>query len=382
MSDARSGPEPRPLSALMSPTALADEVAGGFVRRTRHPELPLSVYAYTARCFLTQHWTPVTRWTRGLIVDDAAGTIAAQAFPKFFNAEQHTPDSPFAPPLPADEPFELYDKVDGSLGIVFHHAGRWHAATKSSFTSPQAVWAQAWLDAHDTGALSPGTTYLAEVVYPENRIVVDHGSRSTLVLLGGYGPDGAEVRLADLAAAWHGIGDVVGSHRPGSLAGLLHGAANNVGPDGRPLAGTEAEGWVVRFASGVRAKVKLGDYVRLHATMTRTNERGVWEVLSRGGDPAELFDRMPDEFRAWILTVAARLTRERDAWSAAAHAAFAAIGPAPDRPAFARKATDPSLKTYRAALFLLYDNRPIDELAWRAVRPATAGVPFLVGDPG
>jgi RNA ligase len=365
---------------LFPPADLAAEVAAGHVRRTPHPELPFAVYAYTPRCVYANHWTPVTLRTRGLIVDDAAGAVVAQPFPKFFNADQHGPDSPFAPPLPDGEPFEVYDKVDGSLGIVFHHEGRWFAATKSSFTSPQAVWAQSWLDARGTDVLVPGTTYLAEIVYPENRIIVDNGARSTLVLLAGYAADGAEVPLAELAPAWRALGgDVVGVRKAASVAELIRDAAGNRGPDGSPVSGAEAEGWVVRYASGVRVKVKTGDYVRLHGAMTRTNERGIWEVLSRGEDPATLFERMPDEFRTWVLDVAAGLARDRAAWAESAEAAFAAIGPVADRAAFARAATDRPLREYRSALFRLYDGRGIDDLSWRAVKPA-AGSPFRVPD--
>ncbi len=129
---------------------------------------------------------------RGLVADDTTGRIVGLPLPKFFNLAEHATGSPYAPPLP-DEPFEVYDKVDGSLAVVFHYAGRWHAASKGSFTSSQAVWAQRRLDAADTTGLAPGTTYLAEMLYPANRIVVNYGERRDLVLLAVFGPDGTEV---------------------------------------------------------------------------------------------------------------------------------------------------------------------------------------------
>ncbi|MET9842806.1 hypothetical protein ABZZ01_34320, partial [Streptomyces virginiae] len=78
-----------------------------------------------------------------------------------------------------------------------HYAGRWRVASKGSFISAQAVWAQRRLDGADTAALHPGTTYLAEILYPQNRIVVDYGDRRDLVLLAAFGLDGTEVPLAE-----------------------------------------------------------------------------------------------------------------------------------------------------------------------------------------
>ncbi|MDI2131494.1 RNA ligase [Yinghuangia seranimata] len=380
------------LAALLPPEELAAEVAAGRVRRTRHPDpaLPLSVYAYGPQCVFANHWTPVTRRARGLVVDDESGEVVALTFPKFFNYDQHQAGSPFAPELPHGEPFEVFDKLDGSLGIVFHYGGRWHAATKSAFASEQALWAQAWLAARDTAGLTPGTTYLAEIIYPRNRIVVDNGDRKGLVLLGAFAADGTELPLSSCADAWRSLGgDVVAAHPAPPLDTLVRHARADLGLDGRPVSGTEAEGWVVRFASGLRVKVKSADYVRLHGAMSRTTERGVWEVLSAGDDPAVLFDRMPDEFRAWILDTANRLRAAHQAWTAAAEAAYAQVLAAeaetgtdarPDRPAFARLAAAHP-REVRSALFLLYDGRPIDALAWRHIKPA-AGAPFITADAG
>lgn len=372
----------RPLSDLLPPTELADEVAAGHVRRTRHPSLPLSVYAYTPRCVFGDHWTDVTAWCRGLVVDDTTGEIVANPFRKFFNADQHLAGSPYATPLSPDEPFDVYDKLDGSLGIVFHFADRWHVATKSAFASEQAVWGQRWLAARDTSALRPGTTYLAEIIHPGNRIVVDNGALEGLVLLGAFAADGTEVPLPDAAAAWVATGGtVVRTHTVGSLDELLRLAADDRGLDGTALSGARAEGWVVRFASGLRVKVKLADYVRLHGALSRTTERSVWEALSAGADIADLFERMPDEFRTRILDTAARLRAAHAECIAAARAAYADIGPTPDRRAFAERVRDPRYAASKSALFLLLDGRPIDRWAWGQVKPPV-GPPFRPAEIG
>lgn len=173
------------LDTLFPRADLARAIQDGHVSAVAHPELPLTVYAYTRLCQYTAAWTPVTIRCRGLVVDDTDNQIGAWPFEKFFNAAEHVLDRPYAPPLP-DEPFRIYDKVDGSLGIVFHYAGKWRAATRGAFISDEARWAQRWLDSHDTTALVPSIAYLAELVFPQNRVVVHYGDRQDMVLLGAY----------------------------------------------------------------------------------------------------------------------------------------------------------------------------------------------------
>lgn len=346
---------------------LAAALDAGHVTRKEHPSLPLAIYTYTRICQYDNIWTPVTMRCRGLIADTASQQIAAMPFPKIFVTGMHGAGHPFAPPLPA-EPFEIYEKVDGSLAIVFHYDGRWHAASKGSFISEQAQWAQHRLDTRDTSALDPKLTYLAEAIYPSNRIVVDYGDREDLVLLAAYRPaDGTELPLADAAEHWAPIGPAArawGLHS--DITELEKAAAGDTTMSGRTVGGTAEEGYVIRFASGLRAKVKLSAYLALHKLYTGTNERTVWEVLASGQDPAVLFDQVPDEFAAWVRGIADQLRQLASDYIEAAAADFAAIGRLPQRKEFALKAVD---SPYRAALFRLYDGRDITDLAWKHVRP-------------
>ncbi|MFG1807199.1 RNA ligase [Streptomyces sp. NPDC049040] len=390
------------LCDLFDPGDLEAAVAAGHVTRRAHPELPISVLTYTRTAQYEAAWTPVTTRCRGLIADDTSGEIVAWPFGKFFNAGEHGTGRPYAPPLP-DEPFEVYDKVDGSLGIVFHHEGRWRAASKGSFTGEQALWAQAWLDGHDTGRLTPGTTYLAEVLYPENRIVVDYGGRRDMVLLAAFDAAGREIPLRDAAGGWEPVGSVVRTWPAMPLADLLLAAGDDMRLDGRPASGTDAEGWVLRFASGIRVKVKLDGYVRLHRVLTGITERDIWRYAGMqrltghdrghtakalGVSPAEiaaletagtgpldaLLAQVPDEFDAWVRSVVAGLEARAEDMTRAIRDTYRGIAQlAGDRGGFARAArqatTDPSV---HAAMFRLLNGKSTDLLVWRAVRPAAA----------
>ncbi|MFE0800119.1 RNA ligase [Streptomyces sp. NPDC058812] len=397
------------LTELIPADEMAAAINAGHISRKQHPTLPLSIYTYTRTAQYSRVWTNATIRCRGLIADDKTGEVIAWPFPKFFNVGEHGHGFDYAPPLPADEPFEVYDKVDGSLGIVFHYAGRWHVASKGSFTSEQAQWAQAWLDDRDTGALWPDTTYLAEIIYPGNRIVVDYGDRKDLVLLGAFDKDGTEIPLRTASVEWLEIGNVVRSWPAMPLPDLLKLTEANARPDGQPTGGMHAEGYVIRYANGTRAKAKLAEYVRLHKILTGINERDIWRMLGMqkyadqspklvakalGCTPAEvtaladadrgpldaLLETVPDEFDTWVRSVVARLEQDAASLAEQARAEYDLISHlAADRGAFARAAQGIAHQGVRACMFLTLDGRPHDLHLWRAIRPE-ATAPYVADD--
>ncbi|MFB6619222.1 RNA ligase [Streptomyces sp. NPDC085524] len=383
------------LHDLLPAQALDHAIEAGHVTRKTHPELPLSIYTYTRTAQYEHVWNEVTTRCRGLVADDDTGAVVALPLPKFFNVSEHESGRPYAPALP-DEPFEVYDKVDGSLGVVFHYAGRWNVASKGSFISAQATWAQRRLDGKDTAGLRPGTTYLAEILYPGNRIVVDYGDRRDLVLLAAYGADGTEVPLAEAAAHWEGIGSVVTVWPAMPLDELMALTASNTLPGGTPASGIDAEGFVLRFASGVRAKAKLAEYVRLHRVLTKVTERDIWrahgiqrfagrpvkqlaqglgctaaEIEAWGGKPLDaLLDQVPDEFDAWVREMIARFEDEAERRGRAVEEAYAGLAHlAADRGAFARAVKELPDRAIRPAMFLRLDGKPTDLVVWRFIRP-------------
>ncbi|MFF3604831.1 RNA ligase [Streptomyces sp. NPDC002463] len=383
------------LHDLMPSDELAAALANGHVTRKHHPELPLSIYTYTRACQYAQVWNRVTTRCRGLVADDTTGRIVALPLPKFFNLSEHAGGRPYAPPLP-DEPFEVYDKVDGSLAVVFHYADRWHVASKGSFTSGQATWAQRRLDAADTTGLTPGVTYLAEMLYPGNRIVVNYGERRDLVLLAAFRADGTELPLAEAAEGWQPLGSVVRTWPAMGVDELVALTESNTLPGGARATGTDAEGFVLRFASGMRAKAKLSEYVRLHKVLTGVTERDIWrshgiqrfaalpagelakglgcavtDVEASGGKPLDaLLEQVPDEFDAWVREVITRLEAAADDRERAVDEAYARLAHlADDRAAFARAASGLTDRALRALLFLRLDGRPTDLLVWRQLRP-------------
>lgn len=267
----------------------------------------LRILNYTARATYSRTWNAATLLCRGLIVD-TAGRVMARPFPKFFNA-----DEPDAPPIPQDVPMVVTEKLDGSLGIAYHHPdGGIRVATRGSLDSEQAVEAsRIWRDKYRRVRFGREITPLFEIIYPSNRIVVDYGDRRDLVLLAVIDiRTGADLPLGCLD--WPG--PVAGQHEFESFSELAHSVS----------AGSESgrEGYVVRFDTGagvphVRFKFKFPEYVVAHRIVTGLTSLRVWEIVA----VADVIDRGID-----AKTAAARLRLDPDTVEAIAQRGSDPVG--------------------------------------------------------
>lgn len=262
---------------------LTAAVRDGHVSERRHPDRPdLALYCYTNRCVYENAWTPVIEAARGLVLDHGTKRVVATPFPKFFNHGERNAAMP-------DEPFEVFDKLDGSLGIVFFDdvASTWRVATKGSFTSAQAQWAAAHLATLNVASLEKGATYCFEIVYTANRIVVRYPWEG-LALLAVYGHSGHEWSRGDVLAEAKALGSrVVLSHRYDTLDAMVDAA--------RTFA-ADREGFVVRFASGYRLKIKGAEYLRVHRLVSRVTPLALWESMAAGDDLDAIRREIPEEF--------------------------------------------------------------------------------------
>jgi len=175
----------------------------GLLHKQFHPTYPLIIWNYSSRVQYEKLWTPLLMMCRGLVTD-FDGNIKARSFPKFFNYEEHKPED-----IP-NEDFVVYEKLDGSLGILFYYEevlsdekryniwfnnnyetgmerffdpnnlpdfdntyydptpktkGEWILATRGSFTSPQAIKGKELLKKYPLDKLNKNNTYLFEIIY-------------------------------------------------------------------------------------------------------------------------------------------------------------------------------------------------------------------------
>lgn len=323
--------------------ALEEMISSGYVRMTKHPERPLYIYNYTAKTQYEYMWNEVTMLCRGLILDENY-TIVARPFTKFFNYGE-VPDQQI-PSLP----FEVYDKMDGSLGILYWWNERPYIASRGSFMSEQAIKATELLYdkyAKSIDQLDKTKTYLFEIIYPENRIVIDYGHKEELVLLAIVDiKTGVETPLTDIGfpvvKRYDGLNDLQAI---------------------RQMQMDNKEGFIIRFDNGFRIKIKFAEYVRLHRIITQVSSKTIWEHLRDNQSMDELLDKVPDEFYNWVREMIAEFWEAYRKIEAEAKAEYKELED--------RKATALYFQTcqHPAILFKLYEKRAYDAIIWKMLKP-------------
>lgn len=315
-----------------------------YINVQKHPSAELYIYNYSQTTQFEGFWNECTLMSRGLILNDK-GDIIARPFPKFFNYEEM--DSAQIP----NESFEVYEKMDGSLGILYWLDNVPYIVTRGSFSSEQALWASEFLHknyAHLFTKLNRKYTYLFEIIYPENRIVVNYGETKDLVLLAII--ETATGRDIDLS-------ENVGFNEVKKFDGLT---------DYQYLKNYDAlnfEGFVLKFKSGFRLKVKLPEYVRLHRIITNISTVDIWEHLSENKPFEEFLENVPDEFYDWVKGVKADLEANFSAIEAESKAVFRAFD---DRKTAAEYYLQ---QKYPMILFKMMDNRKYEHIIWKLIRP-------------
>jgi hypothetical protein len=155
----------------------------GWLLSQNHPTLPLIIWNYSQTTQYENYWDEITLSCRGLVTNDK-GNIVARGFNKFFNIEE----GKFEP----TENFEVWEKMDGSLLLVFWYEGQWVVATRGSFTSDQSIKGIELLKKYNTDIMFRHLTFCFEILFPQNRVVVDYGDYEGLVLLGTFDKNGKE----------------------------------------------------------------------------------------------------------------------------------------------------------------------------------------------
>lgn len=314
----------------------------------KHPTADLFIYNYTPKVQYYKLWNEITLQTRGLILD-AEMNIVARPFRKFFNLEEHQPNE-----IPQTA-FDVFEKLDGSLGILYWLNDKPFIATRGSFESEQAQKATEILYSKyaDTFIrLDKSSTYLFEIIYPKNRIVVDYGSVEDLFLLARIDNEtGNDLPVYEstgfkIVKRFDGIND---------LQQL------------KALEGYNKEGFVIRFQNGFRVKMKFAEYVRLHRIITGVSNVTIWEYLKEGKSFDELLVKVPDEFYDWILQTANGLEMNFKLIYDNAQEVYRKLYHE-DKKIFALRVLDEA-KEISSILFNIYNGKKVEPVIWKMIRP-------------
>lgn len=333
----------------MNNELLQEMIDKKYISKQKHPVMDLFIYNYTKQTQYEWLWNEATKKCRGLIMD-SGDNIIANPFEKFFNIEELDAKEQ---PIP-NEPFEVYEKVDGSLGILYWFDGIPTIATRGSFISEQAQEGTKMLIEnykHTWEKLDKSKTYLFEIVYPDNRIVIDYGDlRELKLLVIRDTKTGEEFPLEDIGfpivKRFDGIRD---------FRKL------------KELEEDNKEGFVIKFKSGFRMKIKFDEYKRLHRIFTNVSNKSIWEILKNGGDFKELIDRVPDEFFAWLNNTKNDLLRQYKQIEDISKQQYKSPEEFDSMKDFAEYTNK---QPYPTILFSIKNNKDYSEFIWKTIKPA------------
>ena len=313
-----------------------------------HPEdSNVLIFNYTEKCQFDRKWDEVTTKCRGLIIDSATGKHLSNPFPKFFNYDEHLN---LGLSLPTTIPV-VTEKYDGSLGILYWLNDVPYIATRGSFTSDQAIWATEWIRKQDLSKLSKQFSYLFEIIYPANRIVVNYNF-SGLVFLSARPLTETVTETFEMNVSHAKV-------YPFDSIEKLKGETSD-----------NREGYVLYYQNeDVRVKIKFDEYVRLHKLLTGMSEKTIWEMLKAHGIDTktdELVKDVPDEFYKWVSDVVEKLKSEYQ------HIENSVKLSVDNAPTSSRK--DIALfflsQKYSSVCFSMYDKKEYSELIFKLIQPS------------
>lgn len=258
-------------------------IEDGYISKRNNNDNTLFIHNYTPKTQYDRYWNEYTLMCRGLILDNEDNVVAVP-FKKFFNYEELDKNQ-----IPLNEKYEIYTKLDGSLIILFNYNNKWNTATRGSFNSDQSIKAQQIINDKYTDILSnlnPKFTYLFEILYRENKIVCDYGDIEDIVLLSIMNNE--TLNEVDLD---YNLGFTVVDNHKIKVDDFIK---------LKELEEDNKEGFVVRFESGFRFKIKFNDYVLLHRILTGFSNKTIWESLKNNISLDSVLENVPDEFYKWI----------------------------------------------------------------------------------
>jgi len=340
----------------------------GYVIKRKHPTAELWILNYTADTQFDRVWNEVTLACRGLIVDKNFN-IVSRCVEKFFNIEEMASQNPpltqrlsFIRQVSNKIDFEITKKMDGSLGTLYFLDGKPYIATRGCFDGERAVKANEMIKRYDASKLNPNYSYLFEIIYPENRVVLDYGKTEDLFLITMFETKSGRELTYDEMLANNDAGFPVVERLDGvtSIDEL------------KGLNTPNEEGFVIRFPDGLRVKVKFEDYLTLHKCMFSVTTKRIWEWMMAGEHRDDLLERMPDEQYEVIKKLIDDFQAKYNEIETAAKELFEKyefkLGKtqAQSRKEFAAYMAD---SPYRALAFLMLDNRPYDKAIWKMIEP-------------
>ena len=334
----------------------------GFIKINKHQEDEnIVILNYTEMATFEKRWNKQTMSARGLILDltDAKDNgkiyILAKPFDKFPNYGSNEIEG-YEDDIDWNEVESIMEKMDGSLGISYFFKEGIRFATRGSFHSEQAerateIWRKKYsqfVDKFDEGVyIHYPYTLLVEIIYPENRVVVNYNGMEDLVLLGAIDicnhpyehPDWTYRMLKDYA---YDLDMPIAPQYKHSLEELL---------ELKKQLSANEEGFIVRFKNGKRLKIKGDEYLHVHRLLHGVSEKAKFKAWATG-EMTEYIKQLPEEFRPELEEFAENLDKLKDSIYTLLQAIFEMINEkSSGRKDFALTVNDVVAKEYRKFMF-------------------------------
>lgn len=346
---------------------LQNLIDNGYVSCKHHNEFPLRIYNYTKRASSLgfNRWPYTLERCRGLIVD-SDDNIVAFGLPKFWNYKEEEDNG---------MEFDAYDKVDGSIGIVYAWEGRSYISTRGSFHSEMADWANDFLDKNPDyrwflqppiiNGCTPLYTPHVEIVYNDNRIVVDYDYED-LVLLG-YND---EVSWTPAKSNWAYPGRIAAPFEYKNIRELSDAHVRD-----------NAEGFVLVYEDGTMKKIKYHEYLTLQRAIMNMTEKAIYnKLIVDERDLDEWILSLPNELQPEAYEIRDALKRKYAEQYKTLHMVVVSIRygmrseglDISDRKALALYMQDKQIPGWmRSCMFALKDENPkaITAALWKQVKP-------------
>ena len=340
-------------------------IKDGYISERKHPECDYYIYNYTPKTQYDQKWNEDTTNCRGLILN-SKGEIIAKPFPKFFNIGEYNQHSNLGK-IPNYNYFDIWNKMDGSLGILYRMPdGEFRMATRGSFESDQAIKGTKMFHnmfKDPDFIFADNYTYLFEIIYPENRIVVDYGIEEKLYLLAIKNNVCNEEMTYEELLDFSDQFNIPITQYYGRISYNRHAFLKI---EGDIVEGNE--GFVLKFDNGLRVKIKSEEYKRLHRLITGISNKSIWDLLRNDQNIDELLDRVPDEFFNWVKDTVSNFNMN---YESIEHSCEVIVKNCKfkDRKELAECFLNKENKIYSNILFPMYDNKNYRQIIWKSLKP-------------
>ena len=304
----------------------------------------LLLFNYTDECQQRGAWDEITTLCRGVIVHAKTREIIARPFEKFFNWHEYKQEIP-------EEPFTVSEKVDGSLGILYRLQDQYALATRGSFTSVEAKRGTELLRASlGDHKLPEDLTFLFEIILSNAGSTVVKYDSDGLFLLGVLNRHTGEELSPDEVEAWT-------TRLPWRAPKRYTFATKEAVLATRATLPADLEGYVLRFQSGLRLKLKSEAYLAVLRASLGLSRNKVITALSLGEKAyQELLAQTPEELLPFAEKIAAEVVAQVESYNRDAKSWYEKA-PKEGRKEFALWVQQNAPPELKGALFMMLDGK-------------------------